>query len=117
MSLDCQTCGACCIPPTKGQPYYAETTWTDERRLGPRFVRLNVVRPTVPGMTAHGLRVPHGAIKTEEREGVMYCAAFEGTVGEKCRCTVYAKRPKACRSACEPGDETCLEFRRALGIQ
>lgn len=117
IELDCTTCGACCVPVSPDQPFFAETTWTDENRLGRPFVRLNVVRPTVPGLTARGFGVPHGAIRTTEVDGRRRCAALEGTVGERCRCTVYRKRPKVCRSSCEPGDRTCLNHRARLGIQ
>lgn len=116
MNLDCQTCGACCCSITPELEWFVDTTWTDERKLGRPFVRLNVIRPTQPGMTATGIRVPHGAIKTKTLGDRTVCVALEGDVGEQVKCSVYAKRPRACRSACEPGDAVCLGLRKLQGL-
>jgi Fe-S-cluster containining protein len=115
-AFDCLTCGACCVANVPEQTAYAETTWTDERRLGRSFVRLNVLRPTRAGMTERGMRVPHGAVRTVQRGGHTVCVALDGTVGGKVSCSVYARRPRVCRSSCEPGDDVCRMHRRQHGI-
>jgi len=44
-----------------------------------------------------------------------HCAALEGRLGERVRCSIYALRPKACRKV-EAGSSRCLEYRRDLGL-
>jgi len=114
--FDCLSCGACCVATVPEQDAYAETTWTDERKLGRAFVRLNIVRPTRAGMTDRGMQVPHGAIKTVQRGGEAVCVALEGDVGVAVKCSVYSRRPRVCRSSCSPGDDVCRDDRRRHGI-
>ena len=115
-TFDCLTCGACCVANVPEQDAYAETTWTDERKLGRAFVRLNIVRPTRAAMTERGMEIPHGALRTVQRGGHTVCVALEGEVGVKVECSIYRTRPRVCRSACEPGDDVCRTHRRQHGI-
>lgn len=104
MTLDCQTCGACCTSPfgDVAEPFVAVTR-ADVARLGrERERRLVVVDHR--SASGRGLVARHAA-----------CAALEGLPGREVRCTIYDARPDACR-AVEPGGAYCLESRARLGL-
>ena len=44
------------------------------------------------------------------------CANLSGTLGENVGCTIYDKRPRACREF-EAGSDRCHEYRRMYGIE
>lgn len=120
---DCVTCGACCVAPAS-QPVYCNITEADARKLGKRFVRLRVVQPSAFDRFAHALdgrEVPWGVIKTnwvEQKDGPFKglefntCVALKGSVSHKVSCSIYEKRPEACKTAMKPGDPTCLRLRK-----
>ncbi len=121
----CLSCGACCVS-LREQDSYCDVTPKDEERLGKKFVRLNVLhfRPFDSLIrTISGQEPAYGAIKTkwvEQKSGpfkgisTCQCAALEGTIFEKARCSVYDKRPAVCHTAVKPGDRWCRELRRLL---
>jgi Fe-S-cluster containining protein len=121
-SATCRSCGACCVSLNK-QDAFCDITSTDEERLGKRFVRLNVLRPSPIDYFARmfdGAPNPEGVIKTKWLEvktgplkGVSVCAciALRGSVMSKASCSVYEKRPKVCRTAVKPGDQSCRDIR------
>jgi Fe-S-cluster containining protein len=42
---------------------------------------------------------------------MIMCAALKGTVMHKVKCSIYDKRPHACKTAVVPGDSTCRFLR------
>ncbi|HEY3358019.1 MAG TPA: YkgJ family cysteine cluster protein [Polyangia bacterium] len=99
-ALDCRTCGACCVPEIT-LPFYVGVTAKDIARLTPRFRSRHVAR---------------GSILTKlDRIGHCVCVALQGTVGRRVSCTIYARRPDACRQL-EAGTRACLKARRQAGI-
>ena len=124
----CLSCGACCVS-LREQDAYCDVTPEDEKRLGKKFVRLNVLhaRP-IDAFAAmlDGGRSMYGAIKTkwvEQKSGpfkgfsTCQCAALEGTLFKATRCSVYEKRPQVCHEAVKPGDKWCCALRRMLREQ
>ena len=121
----CRACGVCCVS-MRDQEVYCDVTVEDERRLGKRFVRLNVLRPRPVDLLANalgGTMIPQGAIKTAWRQQesgplkgteVCACVALRGTVLKKTSCAVYDNRPKACREAVKPGDHNCRALRQMI---
>lgn len=119
----CRTCGVCCVSLTD-QESYADVTAEDERRLGKRFVRLNVLRTSAIDRFASsidGARLPDGAIKTawkKQATGVLkgfnacVCVALRGSLLSRVSCSVYERRPDVCSRAVIPGDKTCRDARR-----
>jgi Fe-S-cluster containining protein len=99
--LDCRTCGACCVPELK-LPFYVGVTERDLARLTPRFRSRNVAR---------------GSILTKvDRVGHCVCVALQGTVGRRVNCTIYERRPDACRQL-EAGRRACHKARRQAGLE
>lgn len=101
MSLDCQSCGACCVGSDVllGEGEAARFA-TDSRLAG-----LVVLRTVRPGVSLPFLK------RTADTDT---CVAFAGPLG-RCRCTIYEHRPFLCRDL-EPGSEYCLEARRRAGM-
>lgn len=124
-SADCLKCGACCVS-NFGQDAYCNVTPEDEKRLGKKYVRLNVWHPSTFDRLAHaidGTRIPHGALVTKTRpvgagplKGVLLttCVALEGSVSHRVKCRIYDKRPAVCHTAVVPGDRNCRSLRRQL---
>jgi len=124
-SADCLKCGACCCS-LANQESYCDVTSEDEKRLGRKFVRLNVVRFSLFDQlvsSIDGNEMPPGAIRTawvaqrtEPAKGieVLRCAALRGTVLSKVKCSVYDKRPEVCDKAVKPGDRNCKELRKIM---
>jgi Fe-S-cluster containining protein len=102
--LDCQACGACCID-YFGTAGYIQLEPAERVRM--RTLELPVVE-------WHGQQLlatrPH-----DGPGGETCCAAFSGTVGRRCACTIHPFRPEACR-AFEPGSAGCLFAREAAGL-
>ena len=90
MSLDCQSCGACCAH---------KWSWPILRRDRSDAVNIPeaMVRADLPLMRT-----------TESR-----CVALSGEVGHRVGCTIYDARPSACRNFV-PGSALCLEARKAV---
>ena len=102
---DCRTCGACCAPKDQRKDTHPALE-PEDVALIPQFMRRSLV-------------VKDGGqpyIKTKKNaDGVTVCAALSGTVGEQCKCGIYAKRPMVCR-VFEKGSEECLEARVVFGV-
>jgi Fe-S-cluster containining protein len=121
---DCRRCGACCIA-LLDQSALADVSEADFKRLSPRWADTNVLFPhpfdLALAAIGGGCRLPLGAIKTKkllQRRGplkglkVCACTALRGSVLHRTSCSIYERRPESCRTAVEPGDETCLSLRR-----
>ena len=124
-AADCRKCGACCVAPYQ-QDTYCDVTAEDVKRLGKKFVRLNVLnsRPIdIFAAAIDGADFPSAAIKTkwrEQKSGTLkgfelnMCIALQGSVMHRVSCSVYENRPRACRKAVMPGDRWCREIRRTF---
>lgn len=123
--FDCRRCGACCIS-FHDQDGYCNTTPKDEKKLGKRFVRLNIIRPNpIQRLVAElaGVERVEGLIRTAWRKArtgplrgyeILHCAALRGSPMSRVSCTIYENRPKICKLAVKPGDRNCKEVRRML---
>jgi Fe-S-cluster containining protein len=104
-TFDCQRCGACCCnPPDNRAEGFEDWIEIEPRAAILRRKQLSHLLVTGGNGRAH-LRV------TAEGR----CAALEGRLGERVRCTVYHVRPKPCRRV-QPGDADCLACREAVGL-
>lgn len=121
---DCTTCGVCCIAPDD-QDEFCDIDEADEKRLGSAFTRRYVNYPSFFDQLCREIdgRQLWGAIKTKwvkEKEGphkgaqFCRCICLKGVVGKKVYCSVYEKRPRACREAVKPGDRACRTLQRAF---
>jgi len=108
-SADCRTCGACCAADYALQESYVGLAAADLRRLSEHYRRRHVVIAYSPG----GAGAPR--LATKETEQGTVCCTLRGRVGERCSCTIYDRRPGACR-AFEPGSSACLLARAAAGV-
>ncbi|MBI5480291.1 MAG: YkgJ family cysteine cluster protein [Deltaproteobacteria bacterium] len=98
--LDCRTCGACCAPEVR-LPFYVGLKAADLRRLTRAFRDRNVAR---------------GSLLTRlDPVGRCVCVALKGTLGRRVSCTVYPRRPRACRGLTE-GSRACRKARRQAGL-
>jgi Fe-S-cluster containining protein len=87
-SYDCQSCGACCINDPGAGPGYVSLHASDVQRI--QRLGLPVVK------TAGHLEL--GTVPYDGPGGDRICVAFEGTVGQRCSCTIYEEQPKRCRN-------------------
>jgi len=100
----CQTCGACCAA----------------YRVTLPLCELDVRGGTVPvALTTPYTRT--AACMREAPEAPGRCIALEGVVGAQTRCTIYERRPEACREFAPLaligiGDESCDAARRRHGL-
>jgi Fe-S-cluster containining protein len=101
---DCQQCGACCVDVFGMVGYVALTVLEAARmeRLGLPVV--NEGKESFLGTWRHA-----------GPGGDRICAAFAGTVGEGCGCSIYPGRPGKCRQF-EVGGINCLAARREAGL-
>lgn len=105
--FDCQRCGACCVQtgPQDGNAY----VYLDRSEAATlRGLGLPVVRGPLDGFCL-GARPHAGA------GGRPACAAFVGTLGAGCDCSVYEDRPSVCREF-EVGGELCRQAREMVGV-
>lgn len=125
-SLDCRSCGACCVCPGD-QLEYCDVTFEDIERLNKTFVSkyvrqistfdnlanaLNSRRSSVAGtIVTKWKTMKQGPLRSYEMNT---CAALGGSVMHKVSCSIYKVRPTTCRVAVELGDRTCKEVRRAF---
>jgi Fe-S-cluster containining protein len=122
----CRACGLCCVALSDSSNVYCDVSEEDMKKLGTAFVKKHV-RLLSPFDRAVALIdggfCPPGAIKTEWRttktgplKGVQVhvCVALRGSLMHKTSCSVYAKRPKTCKTACVPGDRACSQVRRDM---
>jgi Fe-S-cluster containining protein len=122
-SATCRSCGACCWS-MHDQPRYCDVTAEDLERLPKKFVRLHVIGTHALNRLAarlDGDPLPDAAIATtwvKQKHGpfqgvdALVCAALRGSLMHDVSCSVYERRPRACREAVQPGDRACLAIRR-----
>jgi Fe-S-cluster containining protein len=120
---DCRTCGVCCMA-LHDQLAFCDVDERDLKRLDPKWVRKNVMFPSRFDTLVNAIdggRLPLGAIRTEwkkQRGGpfkgveACVCVALRGSLMHGAKCSIYPRRPKACREAVKPGDEACLQVRK-----
>lgn len=56
------------------------------------------------------------SIRTVHNENGVVCAALRGNVGRRVSCSIYERRPEACRGFL-PGSRDCLDARRNVGLK
>ena len=117
-SATCRSCGACCWSMHE-QPRHCDVTPEDLERLPKRFVRLHVIGTHPLNRLAarlDGDHLPDTAIATtwvKQKHGpfkgadALVCAAHRGSLMHDVSCSVYERRPRACREAVQPGDRAC----------
>jgi Fe-S-cluster containining protein len=105
-TLDCETCGACCMNPP-GNEAEGFRTWVEVKEGEPLLKRRDLVKKLVV-VDADGDR--HLRLDATGR-----CLALAGAPGRKVSCKIYALRPHPCRRV-QPGDRDCLSYRAARGI-
>jgi len=122
---DCRSCGACCVSP-HDQPAFCDVVQQDLDRLSKRWVKKNVLFPTPFDLLVSKLDkldLPYGAIRTKwvkQRSGILkgtsacVCAALQGSVLNRVHCSIYERRPNACKEAVKPGDSACRVLRQEL---
>jgi len=125
---DCMACGLCCVA-TSTQEAFCDLDDADLETLadalGDRWIRRNVMFASTFDMLARrfdgGGQGADMAIKTKilpinsgPLKGCESCAcvALKGVPMKKVSCSIYENRPRACQTAVNPGDRTCLEIRR-----
>jgi hypothetical protein len=101
MAHPCQTCGACCA------------TWAVQ--IDRSEVKAALRPHVVPA------RTDRHAILTGTEAASPRCAALDGVIGVRTRCTIYAARPSPCREvrpSYEDGtrDASCHEARVRHGL-
>lgn len=101
--FDCTTCGACCAAQTQGAKAHV-LLGRGERNLVGRTL------PIVRRAGGEYLRTKKNS------DGDTVCVALEGSVGEKCECSVYETRPMVCQTY-EVGGAECLAARASLKIK
>lgn len=87
-SLDCQSCGACCVEAGK-----VVLTGIEEVEAIPK--------PLVENQRGHLCIAKHMGGR---------CKALEGVIGKSVNCSIYEIRPAICRKF-PPGSDACLEAR------
>lgn len=120
---DCRTCGVCCVS-LHDQEVFCDLVPGDFKLLGQSWVRRNVLMTSsfdILVAALDGARVVEGAIKTKWRKmrsGLLRgataccCAALRGSLLHRVSCSIYPRRPRACRVALNPGERQCLTLRR-----
>jgi len=110
--LDCRRCGACCISNWDDGHYVGMsarevkrlTTWKQKHWI--HYESDDVERKLFPALRT----------KTHRRQFHIVCIAFRGSVGGRCSCSIYDKRPRPCRRF-RPGSFECKEARIEAGIE
>lgn len=97
---DCRTCAACCAAEVP-LPFYVGLDTVDIARLSPRFRAEKVARQSI--------------LTRLDATGRCVCVALRGTVGRRASCTIYPRRPHACRELAV-GSEDCLRARAQAGL-
>jgi Fe-S-cluster containining protein len=100
----CQSCGACCAT----------------LRITLPRIELESRGGHVPDALTEAY-TPTTACMREHPDMPGRCIALAGTVGSEVSCTIYGKRPEACRefapfAALGEGDDACDEARRRCGL-
>lgn len=119
-TIDCLTCGACCIG-LYGQEGFCDISEADLTRLPKAFLR-HVRYFSSFDLLVHSqaLQDTIGAIRTKWRKQhagpckdfeLCTCYALKGSVLHSVRCTIYEVRPLCCCDAVQPGSKTCQNIR------
>lgn len=117
-SLNCRSCGACCIA-EGGRPEgvasstgWADCTVIDVTRLSHK-VRGKLVTVTHGPIRTRAI----AATPTRQIDGFgSICAFLHGTPGRRVSCRIYTNRPEICRRF-EPGSEDCKSAQAQNGFQ
>lgn len=100
MTLDCQTCGACC-----GHDW--EITVENGENVPTGYLRS--VRNVIGFASFEADYIK----RMNKPDGV--CAALKGKIGADCSCKIYDRRPNMCREFA-PGTPECLAARSSAGV-
>jgi hypothetical protein len=110
MEYDCLSCGACCASPSPGESYVLLND-ADSRRLegtGLPILTIDVQDADPPEQLQ--------ALPTRrDPNGTKVCIALNGCAGGANACSVYERRPRACR-VFAVGDYFCREARKRFGL-
>ena len=98
--FDCRTCAACCAAELK-LPFYVGLEPIDAERLSPRWRERNTARASI--------------LTKLDSTGRCVCVALRGTVGRRASCSIYQRRPDACRELLA-GSRDCLRAREQAGL-
>jgi Fe-S-cluster containining protein len=102
---DCRDCGACCGTQNMLKDVHVKLD-NDDFDLIPKGLRGSLVVSKEDGKY----------LKTKRNsDGDNVCVALSGTIGDRCKCGIYSKRPMVCRLF-EPGSPECLLARKARGM-
>jgi Fe-S-cluster containining protein len=102
VTLDCRTCGACCINVDAAFPWWVEIANGDRILDRADLVKKHVV------YDPDG--VPHLRLAPDGR-----CLALRGALSGRVSCGIYRERPTPCRTV-QPGDALCLRYRHEHGL-
>ena len=100
MTLDCQSCGACC-----------QAAGEVVVRLGVDQVARHLTRSVRNKMGFASWEADD--IRIMARNSAEQCVAFRGEIGASCRCAIYAKRPTNCREFVA-GSAECHDARERM---
>ena len=110
---DCRTCGLCCVALYESY-VLADCDDADMQRLEPRWAKRNVVEiSSAVGIAARWKMQRSGPFKGIE---ACCCVALRGSIMHRVSCTVYARRPRSCRRAIQPGDRSCRQLRKMYEV-
>lgn len=105
LGTDCRDCGACCGTQNMLKDVHVKLD-NDDFDLIPKGLRGSLIVTKEDGRY----------LKTKRNaDGDNVCAALSGTIGDRCKCGIYSKRPMVCRLF-EPGSPECLLARKARGM-
>ncbi len=107
---DCLTCGACCASPSPGETYVLLDDADVERLRGTGLpvIRIDVQDADPPDSLL--------ALSTKsDPRGTKVCVALGGCAGGVNACSVYERRPGACR-AFAVGGLFCRTARQRFGL-
>jgi Fe-S-cluster containining protein len=104
---DCQSCGACFVH-LGGYDGNAYVYLDRQEAVRMRRLGLPVVEAALGSKCLAA--APH-----DGAWGYPACVAFEGDVGGRCGCSVYADRPSVCREFAS-GSDVCREARDRAGL-
>jgi Fe-S-cluster containining protein len=103
---DCMKCGACCASP-----------WTADGYVYLYDIDIKRLKRTgiIPVVQQYGDEPVRKLPVMVNENGQRVCAQLSGTPGSTCKCTIYRRRPTACRTF-KAGDVLCREARERLGL-
>jgi Fe-S-cluster containining protein len=107
---DCLTCGACCASQSPGASYVLVNEADVARLRGTGMPILTIdVQDSEPPETLQALGTQL------DPNGCKVCCALGGAAGGVNACSVYERRPRACRIF-EVGGLFCREARQRFGL-